>query len=544
MKRLIKFTVNLLKESCKEKTSYAYAFLMLMACLIIYNLYFASGSNLMPSAEAKAEIEGSTAEAKVTYGEKNIIQGDIVDREGTAIMYSEAPAAAARYRDAEAYTQSVGFSTAFGDYLLAGANKAWLYDALPGTDKGCTIRTTLDSKLQEYCYGMLKDKCRGNGEGDEGSIVILDSKTGEVLTWAFYPSFDVDKLAEEWQKAVDPDGDGRDKQVVYWGDVAENALGSRIYPLLNPRMPGSVFKIVTSIGIIEKGQSCLDEPVYDGTGYMDIGEYRLPNVDGAYGEVGFQKAFVHSVNVYFARKAIDDIGKSRLDELAARCGLEKEFVFDFGRMTSNYAFENDDQQLARSAIGQQNIQLSAMQVAMITMGAACDGNIAEPHMIKEIYRMNQKKTSEGSQYTKGEVVQTEQVNPSFMHIMSAETSAVIREAMAATGEYLEDKWGSELIVNGEHVAIGCKTGTAQIDSKTGGYSGYNNIWLTSYAPAEDPQYIVVVNRYGVDGKSENYYGGTLYSDLIDIYNKLFEQDAASEPESDSAEETEEASGDV
>lgn len=537
MRRIVDF----LKECWKTKTAYAYAVLMLAACFLVYNLYFASGSNLIKSEEEKADISSSTSEAKVTYGEKNIIQGDITDRNGTPLMYSGAPNEMARYRDALAYTQAIGFSNDYGDYLLAGANKSFLYDALPGTDKGCTIQTTLDSKLQEYCFSKLQDKCKGNGTGDEGSVVILDAKTGRVLTWAFYPSFDVALLPEAYEDASHPDGEKGEKVQVYWGDVVEEKLGSTIYPLLNPRMPGSVFKIVTSIGIIEKGQSCLDEPVYDNYGYLDIDGIQLPNAGGAvYGEIYFQKAFVNSVNVYFAKKAIDDIGKSRLDEIAARCGLGTRFYFDFGQMISNYAFENDDRQLARTAIGQQNVQLSAMQVAMITMGAACDGAIAEPHMVQEIYRTKQKKTAEGSQYTKGDVVLQEKINTDFMHIMSAETSAVIQEAMVAKGDKLKESTGLDLVVNGESYAIGCKSGTGQIDSSTGGYSGYNNIWLTSYAPADDPQYIVVVNRYNVDGSGDSSYGDTLFSDLIDIYNKIYEQENKQETENmeNTEEETE------
>ena len=41
-------------------------------------------------------------------------------------------------------------------------------------------------------------------------------------------------------------------------------------------------------------------------------------------------------------------------------------------MLSKYDFNNNDEELARTAIGQQNVQMSAMHVAMLTMGAACE----------------------------------------------------------------------------------------------------------------------------------------------------------------------------
>lgn len=525
---MIKKLIDFLKKCWKTRTAYAYAGLMLIACILVYHLYFASGAGLIKSEDEKTAVENSKAEGKVTYGEKNIIQGDITDSSGIPLMYTEVPGGSAIYKDAEAYTQAIGFSTDFGDYLLAGANKTYLYDALSNTNKGCTIQTTLDSRLQEYCFSQLKSQCRGNGTGDEGSIVIMDAKTGRVLTWAFYPSFDVADLAAAIEK---------NEEDAHWTDVAADQLDSMTYPLLHPRMPGSVFKIVTSIGIIEKGKSCLDETVYDGTGYLEIDGTQLPNAGGAvYGEVGFKEAFVKSINVYFAKKALDNIGKNGLDAIAGRCGIGSEFVFDFGRMVSNYAFDDDDRQLARTAIGQQNVQLSAMQVAMITMGAACDGQIAEPHMIREIYRTKQKNTVQGAVYSKGDVVQNEKINRDFMNIMSPETSAIIRDAMVAMGDSLKEKTGLDLIVNGESCDIGCKTGTGQIDSASGGYSGYNNIWLTSYAPADDPQYIVVLNRYGVDGSGESSYGATLFEDLIDVYQMIFE-DNTDVNEQDTEEET-------
>lgn len=79
-------------------------------------------------------------------------------------------------------------------------------------------------------------------------------------------------------------------------------------------------------------------------------------------------------------------------------------------MLSKYDFNNNDEELARTAIGQQNVQMSAMHVAMLTMGAACDGQIVKPHMIQQVYRTKEKKTAEGSTYSKGEIVQDEKID--------------------------------------------------------------------------------------------------------------------------------------
>ena len=148
IRKLIKF----LKKCWGKKAAYAYAGLMLTACILTYKLYFASGSNIFKSEEEKASVASSVAEGKIAYGEKNIIQGDITDRNDTVIMTSDSVDGYAHYKDAEAYTQAIGFASKDASYLLGKTSKAWLYDALPGTNKGCTIQTTLDSDLQEYCF--------------------------------------------------------------------------------------------------------------------------------------------------------------------------------------------------------------------------------------------------------------------------------------------------------------------------------------------------------------------------------------------------------
>ena len=114
IRKLIKF----LKKCWGKKAAYAYAGLMLTACILTYKLYFASGSNIFKSEEEKASVASSVAEGKIAYGEKNIIQGDITDRNDTVIMTSDSVDGYAHYKDAEAYTQAIGFASRDASYLL------------------------------------------------------------------------------------------------------------------------------------------------------------------------------------------------------------------------------------------------------------------------------------------------------------------------------------------------------------------------------------------------------------------------------------------
>ena len=99
--------------------------------------------------------------------------------------------------------------------------------------------------------------------------------------------------------------------------------------------------------------------------------------------------------------------------------------------------------------------------------------------------------------------------------------------------------GADLILvmmSGDFVQRGAPACTGQIDGSFGGYSGYNNIWLTSYVPADDPQYIIVLNKYKVDGSGTSSYGATMFEDLIDVCNRIYNNNHLNP--TDNADETE------
>ena len=68
-------------------------------------------------------------------------------------------------------------------------------------------------------------------------------------------------------------------------------------------------------------------------------------------------------------------------------------------------------------------------------------------------------------------------------------------------------------VGEEEYAIAAKTGTAERGD------GTNNAWLVTYAPADDPQYIIVANRL-----KTTEIGKTLAPVVEDLYNTLFDHE--------------------
>ena len=64
-------------------------------------------------------------------------------------------------------------------------------DQVPPLD-GQDIQLSIDSKVQFFAYQKLRDAVLAN-KAKAGSVVVLDSVTGEVLALANYPSYVPDK---------------------------------------------------------------------------------------------------------------------------------------------------------------------------------------------------------------------------------------------------------------------------------------------------------------------------------------------------------------
>ena len=88
--------------------------------------------------------------------------------------------------------------------------------------------------------------------------------------------------------------------------------------------------------------------------------------------------------------------------------------------------------------------------------------------------------------------------------MDEETAGKIRDAMAEAA----DSYG----LTDEYGQIAAKTGTAQRGD------GKNNAWMVSFAPADNPRYVIVANKLGTGD-----IGKTLAPLLESLYQSLLHE---------------------
>jgi cell division protein FtsI (penicillin-binding protein 3) len=126
------------------------------------------------------------------------------------------------------------------DSLLAGKDGSETYEVGGGNRiplgensevkpvNGKDLTLTIDRDVQWYAQRVLRTAVQGV-RAKSGAAIALDTRTGEILALADYPSYDANKPA----------------------DANENDRGSRA--LSDVYEPGSVEKVLTMAGLIDKG---------------------------------------------------------------------------------------------------------------------------------------------------------------------------------------------------------------------------------------------------------------------------------------------------
>lgn len=454
--------------------------------------------------------EEETKKGQLVKTERDILAGDIVDcnenviasadyveeddkkeemQEENASNEQKNKKQKISYRDPYAYSIFIGSTVGKKEkesdadkdiYGLYQLYQSELYKEKSGEDKGATVKTSMDGNLQEYAYELLA------AYEKRGAITVLEAKTGKIKACVFTPSYDANTLESGW---ID--------------QLAEE--GGYIKPLSVPVVPGSIYKIITSMGILENG---LEDQVIKDEGTLSLEENLVLNNSGgaAWGPISLEQGFIHSSNVYFGTMGKDYLKKDKMQELAQRCLIGKTLDFDFGRVVSKFEIDDSPSSLAWTAIGQGKVELTVMNAAMIVQAVANDGIMMKPYGVEAIYHGE----GENRIYYKQSRAET------YKTITTPEVAGRLKEIMKSTGEYYtKNLTGNSTIYAGEkNISIGLKTGTGQITSSGDNHSS----WIASMAPADDPEYVVVMNLYDT-----NRMGKDLLGDVISLYKKIMEK---------------------
>ncbi|HUS35548.1 MAG TPA: penicillin-binding transpeptidase domain-containing protein [Verrucomicrobiae bacterium] len=342
---------------------------------------------------------------------------------------------------------------------------------------GQNVTLTLDLEIQQAAERALLTAGNVTGPEVRGAAVVMDVRTGDMLAMASSPTYDPN---------------------IFIGRVSQDVYSALIDPKLNPMFnrvffgsyaPGSTFKIITGLAAFDAGILDPRAP-YRSPGYFMLGKRRIDDTAKA-GDYDFKEAFKHSSNTYFIDYGLR-AGLQRILEWGNQFGLgERTGVMGSKQEVSGYfpepgqRFKKDggvwmDGDTANLCIGQGEITVTPLQLAVMTSAIANGGRVFKPRVV---VRLDGGETDvDPTNFPPAEIVHEVHMNPQHLR--------VIQEAMLAdVAEYGGS--GTNAFVAGFNICG--KTGTAQVRRPQSMGGGMDHVtWFASYAPFEAPRYAVIV----------------------------------------------------
>lgn len=317
--------------------------------------------------------------------------------------------------------------------------------------------------------------------GDQrGAVVALDPRTGAILAMVSHPNYDPSGLVshdpnvekETWERLNSAPGN----------PLVNRTIGGNLYP------PGSVFKIITAAAALEDGEWDA-ESTLPGPANLDLPqtEVGLPNHGGlACGpgdEVDFDIAMQDSCNTAFGWLGME-LGGEKIREQADQFGFGDDLEVPMEVAPSSIPKDLSPAQEAQVGIGQYDVRVTPLQVAMVSAAVANDGDVMRPYMIQSVL---------GSDLSTIDETNPEQLSEAIDSSTSDELTEMM-ELVVSNGT------GTQAAVPG--VSVAGKTGTAEHAPDAPPHA-----WFTGFAPADNPEVAVaVVVEDGGRAGSEAYGG--------------------------------------
>jgi penicillin-binding protein 2 len=333
-------------------------------------------------------------------------------------------------------------------------------------DPGAQVITTVDRRIQEAAERAMV--------GRSGAVIVMDPRNGDVLAMTSSPAFELDRLTgnldkEEWLKVIrDP-----------------------LTPLMNRALqsqyaPGSVFKVVVAAAGLQEGSLTPMDRLYC-NGEFHLGNWTFKDwKEGGHGHVDTRTALIHSCNIFFYQAGLK-VGPAAIARYAEAFGLGAPSGIDLGgekaglvpfldgrRRIDGRKWQAGD--TVNMSIGQGQVLVTPMQVARMMSAVANGGVLWRPRLVQRVERVDGSLAYSSSSKMTGRVD------------LSPIVWAFLRQALS--GVVNEGGTGGAARIPGVEVAG--KTGTAQSVNKSDSAKGQDHAWFASFAPAQDPEVVVVV----------------------------------------------------
>lgn len=341
------------------------------------------------------------------------------------------------------------------------------------SEPGNNLVLTLDMELQQVAEEALVKQMQWiRAQNDKeanpirGALVALEIKTGAVLAMASVPTFDPNLF-------VKPGGMSQEEYNRYI-NIPESPL---VNWAITGYAPGSTYKMGVGLAGVQLGEIGLRETVHCTTTYQ-----RDPTRANWYpydqGLLSLEMALAQSCNPYFYetgyRLGIDRLA-AFLDQFGfgSRTGIDLPYEDKGANPTKDsYGDRWQPGNIFSVAIGQGDVKVSPLQLAVYTAVIASNGIRYQPYLVSEI------RSPSGELVEKQEPIQAGVVEAApeyWKEVQMGMRKGVTHPLGTAYSRFL-----------GFSIPVAAKTGSAE----TG--LGYANAITVAYAPYDDPQIAIAV----------------------------------------------------
>jgi len=375
-----------------------------------------------------------------------------------------------------------------------GSRKKVLSDV--PADDGHNLSLSLDMDLQRQVERIMIENLKIM-KLTRGVAVVMDPKTGELLSLVSLPSYDNRLFA----KGIDASQykallDDKDQPLFDRSVAGEYPSGSTVKP------------VVAAAALQEKIIS--EKTTVYSTGGLKVSIWFFPDWKaGGHGYTDVRKAIADSVNTFFyyiggGFQDFTGLGIERLVKYFKLFDLGEKTGVDLPNEADGFVPSKEWKEKVREerwyigdtyhlSIGQGDLLVTPLQVAQWTAFFANRGQLVRPHLVKYILNKDNR------------LIEAVDDKPIKEGIIDDYNIEIVRQGMRKTVTTGSAKRMQDLPVDSA-----AKTGTAQWNTKKDPHA-----WFTSFAPYKDPQIVVTV--LVEEGKEGSQIALTIAKQIMQYY---------------------------
>lgn len=341
-------------------------------------------------------------------------------------------------------------------------------DPIPGKNIVLSINLDAQKKLED----SVKNIFRQTG-ASRAVAIVLDPRNGEILAFINLPAFSSNDFSfginsKKYESLlVNPE-----KPLFFRGISGEYPSGSTIKPFI-------------AAAALDEGV-ITPQTIVRSAGGIRIGEWFFPDwLPGGHGDVNVIKAITQSVNTFFyyiggGYQGFQGLGVGKIVEHVLRFGFGEKLGIDVNGETNGLLpteewkkkTKNEEWYIGDTyhlSIGQGDILVTPLQVAVATAAIANGGTVWQPHLVYEYIN------PDGSE---------EKINP-----LALKSEAAKKESIAVVSRAMREAvlTGSARLLSTIPVSSAGKTGTAQWRNGSKPHA-----WFTGFAPFQNPEIVITV----------------------------------------------------